>query len=401
MRIIFFAGKGGTGKTSIAAATGIRAAEMGKKTVIMSLDVAHSLSDIFDLEKNLLDQNKGRPVQINANLYIQEIDIQEEIKRYWRDIHRYLSSLFNTTGLDEVLAEELAILPGMEEVSLLLYINQYVQEKKYDVILLDCAPTGESLRFISIPATLEWYMKKIFKLERTIAKYVGPVAKKFTDVPLPDDDYFKALENLFERLRGVDQILTNPKITTVRLITNPEKVVLKETQRAFMYFCLYKMHIDAIIMNRILPEQLSESYFKNWMKRQRRHYKTAENIFSPVPILPVNLSRGEILGYPKLKQLAQQLYGRKNPLQRFYNDEPYQLVKENDNYHLKLKLPFLVKKDVELNKYVDELIVRIGGFKRNILLPRQVASKEQVDAKLDGQVLDICFKGVEDGSQKE
>lgn len=401
MRIIFFAGKGGTGKTSIAAATGIRAAEMGKKTVIMSLDVAHSLSDIFDLEKNLLDQNKGRPVQINANLYIQEIDIQEEIKRYWRDIHRYLSSLFNTTGLDEVLAEELAILPGMEEVSLLLYINQYVQEKKYDVILLDCAPTGESLRFISIPATLEWYMKKIFKLERTIAKYVGPVAKKFTDVPLPDDDYFKALENLFERLRGVDQILTNPKITTVRLITNPEKVVLKETQRAFMYFCLYKMHIDAIIMNRILPEQLSESYFKNWMNSQRQHYKTAENIFSPVPILPVNLSRGEILGYPKLKQLAQQLYGRKNPLQRFYNDEPYQLVKENDNYHLKLKLPFLVKKDVELNKYVDELIVRIGGFKRNILLPRQVASKEQVDAKLDGQVLDICFKGVEDGSQKE
>ena len=401
MRIIFFAGKGGTGKTSIAAATGIRAAEMGKKTVIMSLDVAHSLSDIFDLEKNLLDQNKGRPVQINANLYIQEIDIQEEIKRYWRDIHRYLSSLFNTTGLDEVLAEELAILPGMEEVSLLLYINQYVQEKKYDVILLDCAPTGESLRFISIPATLEWYMKKIFKLERTIAKYVGPVAKRFTDVPLPDDDYFKALENLFERLRGVDQILTNPKITTVRLITNPEKVVLKETQRAFMYFCLYKMHIDAIIMNRILPEQLSESYFKNWMNSQRQHYKTAENIFSPVPILPVNLSRGEILGYPKLKQLAQQLYGRKNPLQRFYNDEPYQLVKENDNYHLKLKLPFLVKKDVELNKYVDELIVRIGGFKRNILLPRQVASKEQVDAKLDGQVLDICFKGVEDGSQKE
>jgi arsenite-transporting ATPase len=401
VRIIFFAGKGGTGKTSIAAATGIRAAEMGKKTVIMSLDVAHSLSDIFDLEKNLLDQNKGRPVQINANLYIQEIDIQEEIKRYWRDIHRYLSSLFNTTGLDEVLAEELAILPGMEEVSLLLYINQYVQEKKYDVILLDCAPTGESLRFISIPATLEWYMKKIFKLERTIAKYVGPVAKKFTDVPLPDDDYFKALENLFERLRGVDQILTNPKITTVRLITNPEKVVLKETQRAFMYFCLYKMHIDAIIMNRILPEQLSESYFKNWMNSQRRHYKTAENIFSPVPILPVNLSRGEILGYPKLKQLAQQLYGRKNPLQRFYNDEPYQLVKENDNYHLKLKLPFLVKKDVELNKYVDELIVRIGGFKRKILLPRQVASKEQVDAKLDGQVLDICFKGVEDGSQKE
>lgn len=398
MRIIFFAGKGGTGKTSIAAATGIRAAEMGKKTVIMSLDVAHSLSDIFDLDKNLLDQNKGRPVQINPDLYIQEIDIQEEIKRYWRDIHRYLSRLFNTTGLDEVLAEELAILPGMEEVSLLLYINQYVQKKEYDVILLDCAPTGESLRFISIPATLEWYMKKIFKLERTLARYVGPVAKRFTDVPLPDDDYFKALEELFGRLKGVDQILTNPKITTVRLITNPEKVVIKETQRAFMYFCLYKMSIDAIIMNRIFPQQITESYFKSWIKDQRQHREAAEHIFNPVPILSVDLFQGEILGYPKLKRLAQQLYGRKNPLQRFYKEEPYQLVKENGNYHLKLKLPFLLKKDVELNKYFDELIVRIGGFKRNILLPRQVSSKEQVNAKLDGQVLDICFKGAEDGS---
>jgi arsenite-transporting ATPase len=398
VRIVFFAGKGGTGKTSIAAASGIRSAELGKKTVVMSLDVAHSLSDIFDLDKSLLDQNKGQPVQIKSNLYIQEIDIQEEIKRYWRDIHRYLSSLFNTTGLDEVLAEELAILPGMEEVSLLLYINQYVQEKKYDVILLDCAPTGESLRFISIPATLEWYMQKIFKVERTLAKYVGPVAKRLTDVPLPDDDYFKALEALFERLKGVDQILTNPKITTVRLVTNPEKVVLKETQRAFMYFCLYKMSIDAIVMNRILPEQLTESYFASWVKGQRKHRKAAEQIFSPVPILSVDLFQGEILGYSKLKKLARQLYGKMNPLKRFYKDAPYQLVKENGNYHLKVKLPFLMKKDVELNKFFDELIIRIGGFKRNILLPRQVASREQVNAKLDGQVLDICFEGVEDGS---
>ena len=400
MRIIFFAGKGGTGKTSIAAATGVRAAEMGKKTVIMSLDVAHSLSDIFDRKKKLFDQNSGQPLRIRPNLYIQEIDIQEEIKRYWGDIHRYLSSLFNTTGLDAVLAEELAILPGMEEVSLLLYINKYVREEEFDVILLDCAPTGESLRFISIPTTLEWYMKKIFKLERTIARYVRPVAKRIYDVPLPDDDYFRAVENLFERLKGVDHILTNPERTTVRLITNPEKIVIKETQRAFMYFCLYKMNIDAIIMNRILPGQIKESYFKNWIKDQRRYCAAAEDIFSPVPILPVHLFEGEILGYSKLKKLAQEIYGQKNPLQRFYKEAPYQLFKDNHNYHLKLKLPFLSKKDVELNKYSDELIVRIGGFKRNILLPRQVASMEQVTAKLDGQVLDICFEGAEHGSQK-
>src|SRR3989339_2269585 len=170
MRIIFFAGKGGVGKTSAAAATGIKAAEMGLRTLVMSLDVAHSLSDIFDLDKGLLDQNKGRPLQVGDNLWIQELDIQEEIEQNWGDIHRYLSTLLNTTGLDEILAEELAILPGMEEVSLLLYINRYAKTKAYDVLLLDCAPTGESLRFISIPTALEWYMKKIFKMERTLAK---------------------------------------------------------------------------------------------------------------------------------------------------------------------------------------------------------------------------------------
>ncbi len=164
MRIIFFAGKGGVGKTSVAAATGIRAAEMGHRTIIMSLDVAHSLSDIFDLDKNLLDQNRGMPIEVHKNLWIQELDIQEEIEKNWGEIHRYLSVLFKTTGLDEILAEELAILPGMEEVSLLLYINRYVRDKEFDVIILDCAPTGESIRFISIPTTLDWYIKKIFKM---------------------------------------------------------------------------------------------------------------------------------------------------------------------------------------------------------------------------------------------
>ncbi|RPH89798.1 MAG: ArsA family ATPase, partial [Desulfobacteraceae bacterium] len=250
MRIIFFAGKGGVGKTSVAAATGIKTAAMGKKTLIMSLDVAHSLVDIFDLGRNLLDQNRGKPIKVRDNLWLQELDIQEEIQKNWGSIHKYLSLLLNTTGLNEILAEELAILPGMEEVSLLLYINQYVQRKKFEVIILDCAPTGESLRFISIPTTLEWYMSKIFKMERTLVKVARPIAKRIYNVPLPGDDYFETLEKLFERLKGVDQILTDPQCTSVRLVANPEKIVLKETQRAYMYFCLYRMHIDAIVLNR-------------------------------------------------------------------------------------------------------------------------------------------------------
>lgn len=393
MRIIFFAGKGGVGKTSVAAATGIKAAEAGHRTVVMSLDVAHSLSDIFDLnKKSLIDQERGSLTKIRKNLWIQELDIQEEIEKNWGDIHKYLSTLLNTTGLDEILAEELAILPGMEEVSLLLHINRYVRTKKFEVILLDCAPTGESLRFISIPTTLDWYIKKIFKIERTIARYARPLAKRLYDVPLPGEDYFEAIEFLFERLRGVDEILVDPEITTVRLITNPEKIVLKETQRAFMYFSLYKMSIDAIIMNRVLPDSVSETYFKGWRRSQKDYIKKAENYFSPIPLFPVNLFRGEVLGFDSLKALADQIYGDINPLKRFFEGEPYSFVKENGKYQLRIKLPFIGKGDVDLNKISDELIIRVGSFKRHVMLPRQVAASNSVKAKLEGEYLSVHFE---------
>jgi len=392
MRIIFFAGKGGVGKTSVAAATGIKVAEAGHRTVIMSLDAAHSLSDIFDLDKkSLIDQDRGSLTKIRKNLWIQELDIQEEIEKNWGDIHKYLSTLLNTTGLDEILAEELAILPGMEEVSLLLHINRYARTKKFDVILLDCAPTGESLRFISIPTTLDWYIKKIFKIERAIVRYARPLAKRLYDVPLPGEDYFEAIEFLFERLRGVDEILVDPEITTVRLITNPEKIVLKETQRAFMYFSLYKMSIDAIIMNRVLPDSVSETYFSGWKKSQKDYIKKAEAYFSPIPLFPVNLFKGEVLGFDSLKALADQIYKEKNPLERFFDGEPYSFVKANGKYQLRVKLPFISKEDVDLNKISDELIIRVGSFKRHIMLPRQVAASNSVKAKLDGEYLSVHF----------
>jgi arsenite-transporting ATPase len=397
MRIIFFAGKGGVGKTSVAAATGIRVAEMGRRTIIMSLDVAHSLSDIFDLEKDLLDQNKGKPINVQKNLWIQELDIQEEIEKNWGEIHRYLSALFKTTGLDEILAEELAILPGMEEVSLLLYINRYVRDKEFDVILLDCAPTGESIRFISIPTTLDWYIKKIFKMEKTLAKVVGPVAKRVYNVPIPGDEYFDAIEHLFERLRGVDQLMTDPEITSVRLIANPEKIVIKETQRAFMYFCLYRMNIDAIVMNRVLPPKIKDAYFQTWRENQKQYIEVAKDYFSPIPIFSVNLFRNEILGLERLKALAGQIYGQSNPLKRFFIGQPYDLTKEDGVYCLKLKIPFAGKDHLELNKVSDELIVRIGSFKKHILLPRHVAASKSVKARMEEDYLNVCFEGEDHG----
>jgi len=401
VRIIFFAGKGGVGKTSVASASGIKAAETGHKTVIMSLDVAHSLSDIFDLDRNLLDQNRGKPIRVGKKLWIQELDIQEEIQKNWGDIYKYLSLLLNSTGIDEILAEELAILPGMEEISLLLYINRYVRRNKFDVIILDCAPTGESLRFISIPTTLEWYMKKLFRIERTIAKYARPLAKRITDVPLPGEDYFDAIESLFERLHGVNEILTDPAITSVRLVTNPEKIVLKETQRAFMYFALYKMSIDAVIMNRILPDSVNGGYFQDWQKSQRKYIRTAEEYFSPVPIFPVNLFKEEVLGYDRLRQLAEQIYRDRSPLDHFFEGEPYTLAKEDGRYRLKIKLPFIEKEDIDLNRVSDELIVRVGSVKRHLMLPRQMATLHSVKARFEEPYLCIDFGGDDHECRKE
>ncbi len=398
MRIIFFAGKGGVGKTSISAATGVKASEMGYKTIIMSLDIAHNLSDIFDLDKDLMDLNKGKPVKINDNLWIQELDIYEEVNRNWGEIYSYISTLLNTTGIDEILAEELAILPGMEEVSLLLYINSYVKRNKYDVIILDCAPTGESIRFISIPTTLEWYMKKIFKLERRIAKYVRPVANRISDVPIPKEEYFDAIERLFDRLRGVNDLLEDPEITSVRLVTNAEKIVLKETQRAFMYFCLYHMNIDAIIVNRIIPEVAQGSFISSWKNSQRLYLERAKEYFDPIPTLPLNLFEGEVIGYEALKRLAEQLYRNDDPVKHFFKGEPYKWIKEDESYRLIIRLPFAMKKSIELNRVSDELIIKIGPVKRHFLLPRQVIGYGSITARLAGQDLHVIFKEDGEGS---
>ena len=397
MRIVLFAGKGGVGKTSIAAASGVACAQKGLKTLIMSLDAAHSLVDSFDLDKTLMDKNKGKPIRVARNLSIQEVDVQEEIKKNWGEVHKYISSLLNISGIDEVLAEELAILPGMEEVSSLLHINRYVAQKRYEVILLDCAPTGESIRFISIPTSLEWYMKKLFDVERRIVKIARPITKRLYDVPLPEDEYFATIQRLFDRLEGIDRILSDPNITTVRLITNPEKIILKETQRAYMYFCLYKMCVDAVIINRILPEAVDDGYFARWKETQGRYIKKTEHLFSPIPILKVPMLSDQVLGMAELSKLAKEVYGSLNPEQILYADTPYTFRKVGDDYFLDIKIPFLTKKEVELSKRNEELVVRIGGFKRHVLLPRNIAARQPSGAKVERDKVVIKFGG-NDGS---
>ena len=393
MRIILYTGKGGVGKTTIAAATGIKLAELGYKTIVISLDVAHSLRDAFDNHEKLVRQREEKQIQIRENLWIQEINVQEAIVEYWNDVYGYIRSLLNRSGLDSLVAEEIAVFPGMEEICALLYINQYVREKSYDVIILDCAPTGESLRFVSIPTTLEWYMRHIFKLERNLAKVAGPVIERVSSVPIPRDNYFQNIQDLFDKLEGIDGVLTDPKITTVRLVTNPEKIVIKETQRAFMYFCLYGLCIDAVIINRIFPDDVDSAYFAVWKRSQQHYIAEATDYFSDVPIWKVNLFTEEIVGEQGLHRLADTLYSGINPADQFSEERPYQFQKMGDTYQLSMRLPFLSKEEIGLTKHGDELIITVGGFKQHIALPRTLSNKKTSGAKLTGNQLVIKFEG--------
>ncbi len=385
MRIILFSGKGGVGKTTISAATGYRLSELGYRTIVVSLDPAHSLADAFDLPEEERRSAKGLPVKINERLHIQEIDIQEEIDRYWGDVYRFLEILFNTTGLDEVLAEELAILPGMEEVTSLLYVNKYYREKDYDVLVLDLPPTGESLRFVSMPTVLKWYMKKIFKTERLVMKVARPVVGRISDVPLPDESYFKALENFYEKLKGVDEILIDPEITSVRLVSNPEKMVLKESQRAFMYFNLFGVNVDAVIVNKVIPPEAGDcSYLRSWIEIQKGYVSEIESYFSPVPVFKVPLLKEEVFGIERLRLLSEVIYGERDPSEVFFRERPYEFIQEGEGYVIKIRAPFVNKESVSLLKGEDEIVVRVGNFKSHIMLPRKLRNLEPEGARIEG-----------------
>jgi arsenite-transporting ATPase len=391
--MLLFAGKGGVGKTSVAAATGVICALSGRKTVVMSLDPAHSLSDAFDLDRSLMDTRRGVTVPIADNLWIQELDVHEEISKHWGEVHKYISLLLNTSGIDEVLADELAILPGMEEIAALLYVNQYVREKSFDVILLDCAPTAESIRFISLPKTLEWYMRKVFRLERQMIRAMRPLAKRWADIPLPEDDYFAAIERLFERLKGVDDFLMDPDMTSVRLVTNLEKMVLRETQRAFMFFSLHQLSVDAVVINRVFSEGGRDAFLLDWQESQKAYLRLAEEYFHPLPIIQAPFYRSEILGYERLLELGRELYGEGDPTRSFSDMRPIQFVHENGSHLIRVHLPFVRKHEVELTKVGEEFIFKVGSIKRNLILPRTYIPLEPRRAKLEGDHLVIRFGG--------
>jgi arsenite-transporting ATPase len=393
MRILLFSGKGGVGKTSLAAATGLELSRLGYRTLVMSVDPAHSLADAFDLETNLFHSKTGDPYTINDRLAIHEVNIQKEIKRHWREISSYVISVLRTTGISDVEAEELAILPGMEELSAMMYVNQFRRENRYDVIVLDCAPTAESMRFVSMPTTLEWYMKHIFPFQRGILKAVRPLANRVSPVELPPDTYFANIQDLFSRLDGIGELMEDPKTTSVRLVTNPERMVLRETQRAFVYFSLHGLTVDGVIVNRVLPAAVTDAFFQEWRSSQTRILEEIEAYFAPVVVKQVPLFTHEVLGRERLEDLARALYGgREDPAAISRTEAPYTFVKSEGRYEVRLQLPFAVKGEVGLFKKGDELVVEIGTLRRHIGLPTSMASLSPGRARLENKILTVEMK---------
>src|SRR6266852_6850788 len=374
MRILLFSGKGGVGKTSLAAATGLQLSKLGYRTLVMSVDPAHSLADAFDLDIGLFDSKTGDPYPISDNLSIHEVNIQKEIKRHWREISTYVISVLRTTGISDVEAEELAILPGMEELSAMMYVNQFRREGRYQAIVLDCAPTAESLRFISMPTTLDWYMKHIFPFHRGLLKAVRPLANRVSPVELPTDNYFANIAELFGKLDGIPELLEDARTTSVRLVTNPEKMVLRETQRAFVYFTLHGLTVDGIIVNRVLPPAITDAWFEEWRASQARIQREIEEYFAPVAVKCVPLFIHEVLGRERLEELAQSLYsGNEDPAAVTRTEAPYTFEKMDGFYAVRLHLPFAAKGEIGLFKKGDELVVEIGTLRRHIGLPTSMA----------------------------
>lgn len=388
MRILLYSGKGGVGKTSIAAGTGVQLARRGLKTLVMSVDPAHSLADSFALKTSLFDASTSDATQVRENLWIQEVNIQVELKRHWAEIASYLTMVLRTSGLGDLEAEEMAILPGMEELSAMMYVNQYRARSTFDVVILDCAPTAESLRFVSMPTTLEWYMKHVFPVERKLLSVVRPLANQISPVELPSDSYFANMKSLFERLEGIDTVLQDPRTTSVRLVSNAERMVIRETQRAYVYFRLHGLSVDAVLVNRMLPEGATDSFLGPLRESQQQLVGEMAAYFDPLPVRQVPMFREEVVGLEALERLADVLDTLDpDPTRVTQETSPYAFARAGGVYQVRVSLPFATRQEVRLFKKGDELVIEVGVIRRHVGLPQSIAGLHPRRARFEGTVL--------------
>jgi len=383
-RIILYTGKGGVGKTSVAAATALRCADLGQRTIVLSTDPAHSLGDSFDLPLG------PEPTPIVENLAGQEIDIYHQMEQYWGKVQEWLSSILAWRGVDDLIAEEASILPGMEEIASLLQIVHLHGSGDYDTIIVDCAPTGETLRLLSLPEMARWYLTRVFPIERKAAALAGPLLRSMTDLPIPDDEVFEAVKDLILQLDAMHTLLADSRCSSMRLVVNAEKMVIKEAQRTYTYLNLYGFATDAVICNRLMPAS-TDAYFAGWRETQEKYLELIRQGFEPMPILSVPFFEQEVVGIEMLRRMAQALYGDDDPARIMFRGRTHTVEKANGCYQLNLPLPFVTREDIQLTRSGDELIIHIGNHKRNLILPRALVTLDISEARYQGDTLVVTF----------
>jgi arsenite-transporting ATPase len=389
-RTILYTGKGGVGKTSVAAATARRCAAAGLRTIVLSTDPAHSLSD--SLETGL----DSTPTLVGERLYGQEVQAQEEMERNWDAVSGWLGELLMERGVDPVSADELTVPPGMDELFSLLQIKAHHESGDYDAIIVDCAPTGETLRLLSFPDVASWWLEKVFPWERRLYAAARPFAKTLLDIPMPGEAVFDDVKRLVENLVAMNVILRDRSNTSIRLVMNPDRMVIKEAMRTFTYLNLYGYLTDAVVVNRIFPAEAGEGYFAAWRENQQEQMELVRSAFSPVPILTAPYFEAEVVGPAMLDRLADAAFEGLDPGAVLHDDLSQELTSENGSATLRLPLPFAEKGDIDLKKIGLEVVVRVGGQKRTIMLPQSLASYRPRGASFEDGALQVTFEREEE-----
>ena len=385
-RILLYTGKGGVGKTSIAAATALLSARRGYRTIVLSTDIAHSLADAFDLPLG------PEPTAIAPNLWGQEPDVYHNIGRYWSTIQKYMAELFSWRGLEEVLAEEMTVLPGMDELGNLLWIADHVESNDYDVIVVDAAPTGETLRLLSLPEASRWWIERIAPIGRRVSRIGRPMLERMIGVPMPRDEVFAAAERLLKRLDQVHRLLADPERSSVRIALALEKLSIVEAQRSFTYFHLFGYPSDLVVCNRVLPSEMAgDGTFGNLRATQQRYLPEVIAQYAPVPVRTVRQFDREMIGLDRLTEIGQALFGEDDPTGFFYRGRPYQVRAEDGGHVLEVALPFTSRDAVQLTRDGDELLLQVDGLRRSIVLPRALVDAPTMGAKMEDGVLQIRF----------
>jgi arsenite-transporting ATPase len=383
--VILFTGKGGVGKTTVAAATALRAARSGLRTLVMSTDPAHSLADSFEVEIG------SHPTPITENLLAQQIDAQERLEDNWREIQDYFIQLMNWAGTETIQAEELTVIPGLDEIFSLIDVKTHVESGEFDMLVIDCAPTAETLRLLSLPEIMNWYIDRIFPVQRGVVRAVRPVVSRMTTLPIAGDQVFAAVERLHRNLEAVKIILTDEDVSSVRLVLNPEKMVIAEARRTYTYLGLFGYRVDAVVVNRIIPADVTDPYFGKWKDIQAEHLATVRESFDPVPILEARLFDREMVGVPLLVEMGDEVYGDLDASAVLYHDDPIRVRKRGTGYILSMRLPFVSRDSMDIHRRGEELFVRVGSYKRNLILPQTLKRMIVREANFAGDHLEILF----------